>query len=324
MTPFDSEGHRCGLNVIQSNSKWTDAERASALPVDLTEYKFKYFTIFGSPAPADGGSWSLTQMLTASCVKKCPVKDDQPECKANLGKCPADGLLPKPLLDTKVGMKTYCVPTAADSKKVGKQLFQAMDDQFNVGQYLSDVGDASNGLAIMMLVTLIIAIIYIFLLKWFVKPILYTSMVLILAFLVLLGGWCFMKRSQFDPVSEKKNYQYATIGAIVSWIIAFIYLCFICCCAKNIALGASIMQAASAFVGQNLRVLFLPVIAYVISFVFLMFWILTAVHIYSIGEPEFKSTSPIANIKWDKTTRYAMWFFLFGLFWVVAFIICLQ
>ena len=97
-----------------------------------------------------------------------------------------------------------------------------------------------------------------------------------------------------------------------------------CCCFKQIALGATIMECASAFVSQNLRIIALPILAYIFSFIFLLFWIVTAVFIWSIGTPKFKDNSPIADIDWDEKTRYIMWYFFFGLFWVTAFMICLQ
>lgn len=61
-------------------------------------------------------------------------------------------------------------------------------------------------MAIMAGVTFIIAIIYIFLLKWITKPLLYISMVLILVMFILLGGWCWIKKGQYDPEKEKDNY----------------------------------------------------------------------------------------------------------------------
>ena len=97
-----------------------------------------------------------------------------------------------------------------------------------------------------------------------------------------------------------------------------------CCCWKNISLGASIMEAASEFVSQNLRIIFLPIIGYCICVPFIIYWIYTAVYLYSIGEPEFKENSLIANIKWSDETNYMMWYFLFGLFWCIAFFISFQ
>ena len=45
--------------------------------------------------------------------------------------------------------------------------------------------------------TIVIAIIYTYLLKIIVKPLLYVSMVLILIGFILLGGFAFMKRSEY-------------------------------------------------------------------------------------------------------------------------------
>ena len=49
--------------------------------------------------------------------------------------------------------------------------------------------------------TILIALIYIFLLRWLVKPVLYVSMVLILAAFILFGAWSWMKRSEYDPLT---------------------------------------------------------------------------------------------------------------------------
>ena len=70
--------------------------------------------------------------------------------------------------------------------------------------------------------------------------------------------------------------------------------------------------------------MFLPILAYLVCIPWLLFWTATATYMYSIGEPEFEANSFIANIKWEDTTWFVTWYLLFGLFWVVAFIICLQ
>lgn len=100
----------------------------------------------------------------------------------------------------------------------------------------------------MAVATIFISAVYIFLLKWITKPLLYVSMLAILVGFVLLGGWLWLKMDDYDPVLEENNYLYCKIGAITAWVIGFIYMCFIFCCYKNIALGASIMECASEFV----------------------------------------------------------------------------
>jgi hypothetical protein len=46
--------------------------------------------------------------------------------------------------------------------------------------------------------------------------------------------------------------------------------------------------------------------------------------LYSVGEPTFQENSFIANIEWKDETKYMFWFYVFGLLWVMAFIICVQ
>ena len=62
-------------------------------------------------------------------------------------------------------------------------------------------------MAIMAAGTVGISIIYIFLLKWITKPILYTSMFIILIMFILFGGWSWLKKDDFEPDSE--DYKYA-------------------------------------------------------------------------------------------------------------------
>jgi hypothetical protein len=59
----------------------------------------------------------------------------------------------------------------------------------------------------MSLMTIVISIIYVFLLKWITKPLLYISMVLILLGFLLLGGFAWMHKDEYKPESD--NYMYS-------------------------------------------------------------------------------------------------------------------
>lgn len=165
-------------------------------------------------------------------------------------------------------------------------------------KYLVELGETWEIMVGMCVGTIFISIFYIFLLRWITKPLLYTSMLLILIGFILLGGWCWLKKDDYDPEIQANNYNLAFGSAIGAWVVAFIYFCFVVCCWKNIALGASIMEAASDFVTSNLRVMFLPITAYLVCVPFIIYWVVTAVFLYSIGEPYFKPLSFFAEIKW--------------------------
>jgi solute carrier family 44 (choline transporter-like protein), member 1 len=111
---------------------------------------------------------------------------------------------------------------------------------------------------------------------------------------------------------------------ILIWIFAGIYTLLLACCYKRIALGCSIVEAAADFVQNTPRIFLIPITFFFVVAAFSVWWIISAVWVFSVGEVE-QGTYVIANIKWDKTTRYVWIYHLFGLFWISSFIIgCAQ
>jgi len=216
------------------------------------------------------------------------------------------------------------MPDKRSIKNIGDKFYMAMDSSGGFASFMHDIQECWRVLLGMAFATVFIALVYVFLLKWIVKPVLYVSMVLILILFVLIGAWSFAKRADYDPVKQKNNFDAATAGAAVAWVVAAIYALFMCCCWQNISLGASIMEAASDFVTSNVRIIFLPVGAYLISAAFFAYWIITAIYLYGIGTVTFDANLPVAKVENSKQVTYLFWYFLFGLFWVLAFLIGLQ
>ena len=112
---------------------------------------------------------------------------------------------------------------------------------------------------------------------------------------------------------------------ILLWILSGIYLIILCCCWTRIQLGTAIIEAASDFVRHTPSVFFIPIIFFIIIGCWVVFWVISAVYVYTVGEATKSANLPIANITWNNTTRYVWIYHLFGLFWVSAFIIgCAQ
>lgn len=81
------------------------------------------------------------------------------------------------------------------------------------------------------------------------------------------------------------------------------------------------MEAASDFVRNTPTVFIVPFVFFFIIAAWVVFWIFSAVWVFSCGEVEKMDGLPLANIKWTNTTRYVWIYHLFGLFWISAFII---
>lgn len=266
--------------------------------VDMTDYKYKYmYNLLSIVKDKDAPS----KWFKAVCVKSCPAKGATSDCIRDGGSksgCPvaSDDLSNLGGYGTHL-VRGYCLPDKAALKGGFNKLMEVMSSNSAFTSSMNDIQLCWQVILGMCAATVVISLIYVFLLKWIVKPILYISMVLILGLFVLFGLWSMMKRQEYDPTTQKKNYQYATAGMAIGFALAGIYAIFICCCYHNISLGASIMEAASDFVSQNLRIIFLPIFAYVFALVFFAYWVVTCIYLYGVGDVKFNSKLPIATVE---------------------------
>lgn len=168
-------------------------------------------------------------------------------------------------------------------------------------------------------VTTVLCLIYLFLLRCVAKPLLYVSFVLI--FVLLVGGGFYVYFLNTNYVDTDNTKKVMKGMGILLWILSGIYLIILCCCWSRIQLGTAIMEAASDFVRNCPSVFFIPFIFFFIISAWIVFWVISALYVYSVGEVEKADNLPIANIIWDDRTRYIWIYHLFGLFWVSAFII---
>lgn len=171
----------------------------------------------------------------------------------------------------------------------------------------------------MCFATIIISIVYIYLLQWIVKPLLYASMLCIFLCFAALALYGYVVAQDYEKDSD--DWKMAMAGAIVFALIDFIYMIFVCCCWNNISLGASIMQAASQFVSSTKRIVAVPLLSYIIVIPIFLCWTFCAVHLYAIGETQFVENQFLPNIVRQKEVEYIFWVYLFGLLWIMAYVI---
>ena len=53
-------------------------------------------------------------------------------------------------------------------------------------------------------------------------------------------------------------------------------------------------------------------------------WVVSTTYLMSIGTPEFQEGSFIAKITYENHINYIFWVYLFGFFWVVAFLLAVE
>lgn len=127
-----------------------------------------------------GAGAKTAALYEAVCVKECPKTAGLTACKthAKITICPLTAG------ETNL-LYTFCVPSAASAEDVLKTLYKGGSSSF--AQYVADIKESVKPLFIMAAVTFVISMLYIYLLKWFAKPLLYISIVAILV-CGLVGG----------------------------------------------------------------------------------------------------------------------------------------
>jgi choline transporter-like protein 2/4/5 len=84
------------------------------------------------------------------------------------------------------------------------------------------------------------------------------------------------------------------------------------------------MEVSSQFLTANIRIVFLPAIAYILCVPVIFWWTITTVYIYGLGTPKYDEYNFVATVEGDQASDGMFIYFLFGLFWIVAFLIAIQ
>jgi len=84
------------------------------------------------------------------------------------------------------------------------------------------------------------------------------------------------------------------------------------------------MEAAGDFISSNTRIALVPSFITIIILPIVAWWAVSLVFLYSIGTPKYVERDLIASMELDAKTNYFFWYFLFGLFWLIAFFIALS
>jgi hypothetical protein len=188
-----------------------------------------------------------------------------------------------------------------------------------LGKYMGDLGTCWWLFLAMLGVSAVISLIYLFLLRCIAKPLLYISFVLVLLALVGSGAYVFGQNLKYEEGDKTKKLMMGM--GILLWIIAGIYLIILLCCCSRIRLGVAILEATSDFVRNTMSVFFVPLIFFFVIAIWVCWWVISAIYVYSSGTAKRSAVGFYADIEWNDTTRYVWLYHVFGLFWISAFII---
>jgi hypothetical protein len=113
----------------------------------------------------------------------------------------------------------------------------------NLGKYMGDLSTCWWVFLVCVGIATVLGCAYMFLLKYFAKPLLYISFVIILVGLIAGGAYVFAQNTRYQS-SDNSRMIMKGMG-ILLWILAGLYFVILMCCCTRIQLGVAIMEATS-------------------------------------------------------------------------------
>lgn len=175
-------------------------------------------------------------------------------------------------------------------------------------------------LLLSFLVALIIGLTYMLVLRICAGVLVFITIVLYLALLVLIGI-LFLNKSMVndDPKTDNKNLQYV---AYFFFALAGISALIICCKRSAIKMAVAIVKTAGSFIMDCKTVLLVPVVGQLFFLIIFFLWTLGFIYVYSLGTPQKQAKYPFAEFKKNDMEVYAYWYWIFMGLWKQAFIAC--
>lgn len=166
----------------------------------------------------------------------------------------------------------------------------------------------------------IIAMIFLLLLR--VCAAIIVTLILIGVFVGLVILAVFLRLTMYE-YQEQADETKEVVFCVLFWIcvvLAIIWLLFIVLMCNRIRLSIALIQIAAKYINTNCCVLCIPFIFFVITVIWIAYWIILSVYLYSTGDFDQENSKVIATFKWKYEIRYFWWYHLFALFYIDAFI----
>lgn len=302
---YDMQGLECTTNKDGYTKKLFTRliPRTTPLIMDTSEY---------SKVGLDYKHYSV-------CVKECPTKGKKVDFLPN--DFYDKGSKELSTWDYEVDeLMGFCFPKMELLEKILKNILEMMTEKMgSFARYLHDIVIGWPIIVVMSVGSLFVTIIYMYLLKWITKPVLFSSLFFFFLWGSLITGWCFLNARKYPEGSTDRKYTYGF--GIASGILTTLYTVFICCNCTNIRVGAEIMGVAGEFVASTPRIMFVSFFAYFLMLPIVVWFTFTNVFLYSTGTPTFEKGEMFAQLEETKEAYWMFWIFLFGFFWIIAFMI---
>lgn len=171
-------------------------------------------------------------------------------------------------------------------------------------------------------IAIVMSLIFMLIMRFTAGIFVYLLLVISVVFLIGLGIYLIVPQTPtFAGIAVESGVGIKIIGALCIIIGIAIVLGF-CCYRRRIKLAATIVKVSARFVKENCAVTVLPLILFVVMFIFIILWIMETLGYYSMGTPTYEEKQlPFQHFTTTTFVKVLGVFHIFQLFWGIFFLV---
>lgn len=197
-----------------------------------------------------------------------------------------------------------CIPSGLSAATLNQTLAQVpygteINKFFFRG--VGEIGAAWRVFLITFFLALVICFVYVFIMRFVVKILVYIAIILVFALLMLVGAAAYNRytalKAMGNTTSQSQDYvDFYLAAAIISWVLAVLYVILIIFMRKRISLVCSIIKIAGRVVGSGPFLLVVPIVIGILVLCICAWALSVAVFLYSADDFSYKPFSiPVNN-----------------------------
>jgi ketosteroid isomerase-like protein len=190
----------------------------------------------------------------------------------------------------------------------------------NLIHWISDIYVARYVILASVIWSFLLAMIFLLFLRCCAGVIVFIILIGIFIGLVIVAVLMRFKMNDYkDEGDETKE----ILFCVLFWVcvvLALIWLLFVIIMCNRIRLSIALIQIASKYINSNCSILWIPFLFFIITIVWIAYWIILSVYLYSSGKFNKEKSHIFASFDSEYNFRYLWWYHLFALFYIDAFI----
>jgi hypothetical protein len=103
-------------------------------------------------------------------------------------------------------------------------------------------------------------------------------------------------------------------------VLAILFLIFILLMCNKIRLSMLMISVTSQYINKVCSIILVPLLFFFIELIWIIYWLVLSLFIYSTGDFDDNSSKIIASFKWTGGIRFSWWYHLFALLYISSVI----